>query len=150
MEQFKKNLNKIGFTLVELLLSMSLVFIIVGFSIPVTKSFLDQNEFDVAFRFITGAVRKAHIYSMSGKNDSIWGYRIQSNTVIVFSGATYATRTTSLDEVSTFSDKISASGASEIVFAKVTGLPNTTGNVNISNTFKSKSISINSKGIVTY
>lgn len=142
-------LLKKGFTLFELLLSISLVSIIAVFSIPITKSFLDQNELDGAFRIILTSIRKSQIYSITGKNDSAWGTKVENGKVTVFSGNNFASRASNFDEISGFSNKVSFTGTTEFVFTKLLG-ETTNSSISITSSSKTKIISVNPKGIANY
>ena len=86
----------------------------------------------------------------SGKGDSKWGVEILSNQVVVFKGNSYATRITSADEPLNFSGGVIASGLSEIVFEKISGITTNTGTITLTGGSEIKNININAKGTVTY
>lgn len=139
-----------GYTLVELLLSISLIAIIAGSAFPITRNFLDRNEFDSAFRLAVNGIRTAQINSQTGKNDTNWGVSFQSGAIIVFSGTSYATRATSFDASSSISTKITITGASEIIFDKVTGNSSTAPTLTVAGNGYSKTITVNKKGLPIY
>jgi prepilin-type N-terminal cleavage/methylation domain-containing protein len=139
-----------GYTLIELLLAISLVLIIAGFSIPVTNSYLRQNELNIAFRVIASSIRKANIYSTTGFHDSVWGFRIGQGNITVFNGNTYATRNSQFDEISSIPSAVNISGINESFFAKVTGVPAITGNITLNNPTGNRVITLNSRGFITY
>ena len=143
-----KKLN--GYTLIELLLSVTLLGIISVSAFPVTRNFLDRNEYDSAFRLTVNALRTSQIYSQTGKNDTNWGVSFQSGVLVVFGGASYALRDSSYDEFSSISTKVTVTGATEIVFDKVTGNSTTVPTLTIAGNGFSRNVVINKKGIPIY
>jgi len=140
-----------GFTLIEVLLSIAGVAIIAGISIPVYQSFQVRNDLDIATVEIAQSARRTQTLSQAVDGDTSWGIKIQSGSVAVFKGVSYAARDSTFDEVFEVPTSITASGISEIVFAKFTGLPQTTGTITLtSNTNETRTITINAKGMVSY
>lgn len=139
-----------GFTLVEMLLSVAIITVITAFSVPLMVSYSSRNELDIEAVELTSALRKAQQYARTSYGDSTWGVNIQSGSVTVFKGASYATRDPSYDEVSSIPGSITASGLTAVVFSKLVGLPDTSGTITLtSNTTSTKNIYINAQGIVT-
>jgi len=146
----KKLSKKFGYTLVEILLVVSLIAIISVSAFPVTRNFLDRNEYDSAFRLAINGIRSAQLYSQTGRHDTAWGVSFQSGAIVVYSGPTYAGRNPTFDETSPISTKISITGASEINFDKVTGNSPTSPTITISGNGFSRNVIINRKGLPIY
>jgi len=140
-----------GFTLIEILLSVAAITIIAGISIPVYQSFQVRNDLDIATVEIAQSARRAQTLSQAVDGDTSWGIKIQSGSIVVFKGVSYAARDITFDEVFDVPTSITPSGVSEIVFAKFTGLPQTTGTITFtSNANETRTITINAKGVVSY
>lgn len=140
-----------GFTLLEILLSVGLITILAGLSMPVAQRFQVQNDVLIASTTIAQNMRRAQIESQAVNGDSTWGIKIQSGSVVVFQGTNYASRVTTYDETFDLPTSITPTGLGEVVFAKMTGLPTTTGTVTLTdNAGVVKTIVINSMGNVTY
>ncbi len=140
-----------GFTLIEILLSVAAITIIAGISIPVYQSFQVRNDLDIATVEIAQSARRAQTLSQAVDGDTSWGIKIQSGSIVVFKGVSYAARDITFDEVFDVLTSITPSGVSEIVFAKFTGLPQTTGTITFtSNANETRTITINAKGVVSY
>ncbi|MDQ3158919.1 MAG: type II secretion system GspH family protein [bacterium] len=139
-----------GFTLLEVLLSISIIVALTGLSAPVYLGFQQRNDLDVATTGVANAIRRAQLLSQSSEGDATWGVYVASGQFVVFKGGSYATRETPEDEASSMSGAVAASGASEVVFNKLTGNPQTTGNITLSNAGETRNITINAKGIVAY
>lgn len=144
-------MRRSGFTLIELLLSIALIGIIAGISLPVYVSFQTRNELATTTSTVVDTLRRAQNYARTGMNDSQWGVSIQANSLVLFKGSTYASRDMTMDEVSTLPGSVVASGLGEVVFSKMLGAPTVTGSVVLaSSTGDTKTMTVNNKGMVAY
>lgn len=140
-----------GFTLLEVLLSLAGITIIFGISIPIYQSFQVKNDLDITANTWVQTLRRAQVLSEAVDGDSTWGVKIQPAGLILFKGASYGARDTTFDEIFTVPTSISASGTTEIVFAKFTGNPLATGTTTLTaSTAETRTININAKGTLTY
>ncbi len=146
----KKLNHEQGFTLLELLLSVAIIAILAGLSLPVYRTLLSKNDLDVAAVTVAQSLRRAQILSQAVDGDMTWGLKVQSGSIVIFRGASFAARDTTFDETFSTSTTIGVSGTTEIVFAKMTGLPQSTGAVTLSSETDTKSVTINAKGMVDY
>jgi prepilin-type N-terminal cleavage/methylation domain-containing protein len=137
-----------GFTLVELLIVIALLAIIAGVTFPFYSNILFRNSVDISNQAVSQSLRRAQLLSQSGESDSSWGIYLTSSTLTVFSGDTYATRTTSLDENHGLSDGLTITGDTEIVFEKFTGDLPTAKSITLELDTEQKTISLNTKGLV--
>ncbi len=146
-----------GFTLIELLLTVSIISVIGILSTGFYSRFLLQNAVANTSDQLIADLRKAQMYSMTGKynlTNTTWGVRYGSNTITLFLGSSYATRNSAFDETFTVSPSVTISGFTELVFAKTTGLPtggnpSNTPTIVISGGSSSKTITVNSQGIAS-
>ena len=146
-----KNKAVQGFTLIEVLLSLSVMAIIAGMGAPVYHSYERQNDLDIATGTIVQYLRRAAISAEAMAGDAPWGVSIVPGKATLFRGATFATRNQNFDEIFTLSNTITASGLSEIVFTKMTGMPETTGSITLTTSaYASRTININSQGMVAF
>lgn len=141
-------LNK-GFTLIELLLVMAIFMVIASSSAAFFSNFILQNAVGNTQDQLVGQLRKAQIYAMMGKSNSGWGVNLSGNTLTLFQGSTFASRTVAFDEVFVKNMNVTVSGLTEIDFAKTTGLPNTTASISISGIGSTKTVTVNSQGVVS-
>lgn len=140
-----------GFTLLEMLLSATVIGMLVLAGLPVYESFVRRNDLDLTTQSVVSSLRRAQTYARGSHGDSAWSVRVVSGTATLFKGTNYATRDASLDETISLPGTISTSGLSEIQFASFSSAPNTTGSIILtSNTNDSRTISINAKGMVSY
>lgn len=144
-----KKLNK-GFTLLELLLSIALISVLAGFSLPIYRTLIKKNDLDIAVNSIAASMRRAQILSQAVDGDISWGVKVQSGSIVVFKGASYTTRDTAYDESFDLQSGTNPSGTTEVVFAKLTGLPQSTGTTTLTSESDTRTVSINAKGMVGY
>lgn len=136
-----------GFTFIELLLIVGLIMMI-GTSTNIFYSrFMMQNAVSDTTDLLVGTVRKAQLYSMSGRHDGGWGVAVHAGELTLFQGASYDFRDTSADEISTFNDNVSLGDFTGIVFEKTTGLPNISPTITISGGSDTRTVTINNQGI---
>lgn len=145
--KFKSNY---GFTLLELLLSVAVISALAGLSLSVYRTLLQKNDLDIAAVTIAQSLRRSQLLSQTVDGDTTWGVKVQSGSIVVFKGASYATRDTAFDETFEVLGTIGIGGVTETVFSKFTGLPLTTGTLNLSTEGDSRSVSINEKGTVSF
>jgi len=142
---------KNGFTLLELLLSVVIIVIVFGLTIPVLQSFQSKNDLDVAIVTTAQSLRRAQSLAQASDGDSAWGVYIQSGSITMFKGSTYVGHNSSTDETFTLPSDINPATTTQIIFNKFSGLPTATSIINLtSNNNVTKTITINSKGTVSY
>ena len=139
-----------GFSLLELLIVIGIFTILFSISTSVFNSFKIRSDLQVVTNSIVEALRSAQSGAQSGKSDSKWGVKVLSNQVVLFQGNTYATRNSSFDQSFSFPGGISASGLSEVIFEKISGITSNIGDINISNNDSQRVLSVNSKGSINY
>lgn len=142
---------KRGFTMIEVMLSLAIIGVLAGISAPIYQSFQVRNDLDIAAVTIAQSMRRAQVLSEAVDGDATWGVDVRSGSITVFKGATYAGRDTTFDELSPMPTSITPSGFGGAVFAKFTGLPQTTGTITLtSNANETRTITINAKGTISY
>lgn len=140
-----------GFTLIEVLLSVSLVALIAGLAAPVLFSLPGRTDFDAAGMNVVNTIRRAELLARGGTLDTPWGVRIETSRVVLFSGPNFASRDQSRDEEIIFPNGVVAAGLNEVVFSKLRGEPSATGTILLTSPAgKLANISVNSKGLVQY
>lgn len=144
-------IKQAGFTLLEVLLSISVIIIITGISIPLYQSFQNRNDLEIAAITTAQSLRRAQILSQGMDGDTNSGVHIQSGDITVFHGVNYSSRDITLDEIFTIPSSIVTSGIPEVIFNKFTGLPQTTGTITFTSVNNEvRNITINEKGMVNY
>jgi uncharacterized repeat protein (TIGR02543 family) len=120
---------KKGFSLLEVLLIITIIVVIFSFSIPFSLKLYHTQLLEGARNDIVDVLQRAKHNAILQKNDSSFGVQIDAglDNFVLFQGASYADRVQSLDEVYDLLPGIAVFGPAEIVFSKLTGLPSVTG-----------------------
>jgi len=134
-----------------MLLSIAALSIIAGIGVPVYQSLQVRNDLDIAATTVAHDARRAQLLAQASDGDSPWGVSVSTAQIILFKGASYASRDSTFDELSSIPTTITSSGFTEIVFNKYTGLPQTTGTITLTSIAGNlRTITINAKGTITY
>ncbi|MEI6532820.1 MAG: prepilin-type N-terminal cleavage/methylation domain-containing protein [Candidatus Roizmanbacteria bacterium] len=137
-----------GFTLLETIITISIVSVISVLVIPFFSRFLIQNALMTSYDTTIVMIRKAYTYSYYGRNGSNWGIYNNGNTLIMYSGNSYLLRTVQYDETVTLQPKITISGLTEVNFTERTGAVGTAITFTVNSPYQSKTIIINKLGQV--
>lgn len=144
-------MNHRGFTLLEVMLSVAILTLITGLSLPVYETFMRRNDLDLTTQQLAASLRRAGTYARGVNRDSAWSVEVQPTVVTLFQGTNFATRNQIYDEKFAMPASITVSGLSEIQFAKLSAAPNTTGSITLtSSTNATRTITINAKGMVEH
>ncbi len=138
-----------GFTILEILLSVAMISILVGASVPLYSIYSSRDVVTQGSYLVVNSLYTAKIHSMSGKDDDIWGIYLQSSGVTFYKGESFNLRDASYDYFIDFQEEVSISGINDISFDKK-GISSQSGTVTISNQGQEKSITINEEGIIDY
>ena len=143
--------DKFGFTMIEILLSVALLSALASMSIPIFRAFRIRNDLAIVINTTAQSFHRAQILSQSMSHDDVWGVYVHDRNIVIFRGDDYASRDVDFDEVFNIPSSITTSGLSEVVFDKLTGTPQNVGSIIFStNINENKTITINSKGMVDY
>lgn len=146
-----------GFTLIEIILTMSLIAITSMISVPILIDSSRRNDLDISINTAVVAARRANLLARSSEGDRSWGAHFEGPQLTIFKcpsvgDCTYQGRLasdTDFDEQFVISSAISISGTVDYVFEKITGYT-TGGSTNFINNNDTKSVSINPNGLVNY
>jgi len=142
---------KKGFTLLEVILTITLIFLIASIGAPILRNAQIKNDLDVAINTTVQSLRRVQFLARAVDGDISWGVRINTGEIIVFRGTNFLTRNTAFDEVFKISDTISLSGINEIVFSKFTGEPQIFGSITFTSIDNEvRIINLNQKGTINY
>ncbi|OIO07953.1 hypothetical protein COX68_02010 [Candidatus Falkowbacteria bacterium CG_4_10_14_0_2_um_filter_41_15] len=140
-----------AFTLIEMLLSVSVMAILTGIMVPIFLSFQTRNDVDIASLALVRSIRRAEQLSRNGEGDSAWGVNLLSGEIAVFKGSTYTGRDAAYDEIFSIPNNISFTGTSSMAFSQLYGWPSASSTINLTSVNnETRTININSKGSVNY
>lgn len=121
--------HKRGFTLLELLLSISVIAVIGGVGAPIYASLQTHSDLATAAQLITQAARRAQTRAWANEGDSNWGLYLTTGQAVIYKGDSYAGRDSTYDETYTISGSLVITGDSDYLFAKVTGTADAAGTI---------------------
>jgi prepilin-type N-terminal cleavage/methylation domain-containing protein len=146
--------GKRGFTLVEILITVSITIILAAAAFPVYGSLQVSAQLNENSSQIIQALRTAKQRSLAGYNNSEHGVKFVANSYVLFQGSSYAVRQSTYDRSVTLDSPLGlfwsfGGGVDEINFSKGVGVPNTTGTITLVHDVSgTRTISINSLGMV--
>ena len=137
--------------MLEIALSLAILGIMFGISMPVYRIFMIRNDLDIATMTLVQDLRRAQTLSQVAHGDSTWGVHIGVGSILIFKGVSYAARDVSFDEDTSMPTSITVSGLNTIMFTKLTGTPQSTGTTTLTSSANEiRNITINEKGMVDY
>lgn len=137
--------------MVEMVLSIALLTLIVGMTLPAFRTFSIRNDLDIAVNQIVQNLYRAQTLSQIGDGDINWGVHMATGSILVYKGASFASRDMTYDEITDISPSIAITGVVDVTFSKFTGLPQTTGTTTLTSTANEiRNVTINAKGMVNY
>lgn len=140
-----------GFTLIEMLLSVAVIVVLAGLSLPVYFTAQSRNDTASAAETIASALRRAEMYARGNDGDTQWGVNFQASGVTLFSGSSYASRVTANDEPLSLPGNMTLSYSGDVLFSKFSGVPAVTPTITLtSSTGDTATVTINAKGMVNY
>ncbi len=150
---FPKALLIKGFTLVEVIVVVSIMVTLIGMAVVGFKNFASFQQYNQAVNSVEFVLNETRLSARSAESDSSHGVKFTANSITQFVGDTYSAIDPS-NKVTTFTlvtlNPVLTGGVDEIVFTKLTGLPVASGIVEVSGVSFSAvtDIEITSGGIV--
>ena len=148
--------SKRGVTLVELLVATAILVTIAAVGIAVFNRLIEQTALDSSVQQVLSIFEEARSRTLASENDQQFGVHLATSSVTLFVGSTY-NASASTNKVTTLVRRVSISdismtgGATEVVFARLTGKASVTGTITltlISDTSQTHTLTINSTGLV--
>ncbi|HNV12945.1 MAG TPA: type II secretion system protein [bacterium] len=142
--------SKKAFTLLEVLLTVSILVLSAGVMSPIYFSAKNKEDLSSSVDMVVASLRRAQALSIGGQHDTSWGVKVLNGNIIVFSGNDFLSRNSAFDEKILTNKNIIISGNNEFVFDKITGSTSDFGSVILSLRLNSNTISVNKRGIVSH
>lgn len=136
-----------GFSLIEILLVVALTAILGVSVVTVGQRFLVNNHLENKSNELVWLLNTARLNSISGKESSLWGVAVTNSEMIAFKGSSYADRDQAFDLTFAVPTSLGIS-TGEVVFAAVTGEPDSPLSYTITGQGASHSITVNDLGVV--
>lgn len=137
--------TKSGFTIVELILVVAIISLLAASSAPFLSRFTTVNNLEVAVDNTVSSLRKAQAFAMDGKNDTTWGVCVNSANIRLYRG-TCASPTYNEDFGM---NGVTISGFTQVTFSDDRGVPSSAITITLTNSFGSRTVSMNAVGGMT-
>ncbi len=139
---------KNGFTIIELILVISIIGVLMAATTPFMSSFMLRNNWHVATDRVASEVYKAQNYAMSGKTISgsnVWGVCVTGSIFRMFNGSCAAPN---FFEDFSFPRGVTISGITSVTFDSLRGLPSSVSTIVVSSGVGSSSVTLSGSGMV--
>lgn len=110
-----------GFTFIEVILVLAIIMVVGVSSVVFSNNFLIGESLEGTFEVLRSDIRKAQLYSMNGRNGSVWGVALRDGRLVLFIGTGYEYRDSAFDEIFVLPRGVTLSGFDEAVFARESG-----------------------------
>jgi hypothetical protein len=127
---------------------LAIISVMLGIGFVAYRNFQVKSDIDTVQESIIQSLRRAQVLAQASREDDDWGVYIQSQEITIFKGNDYSLRDPNFDEATEYSKKVIPSQNYEIIFEKFSGAPQYIGNIELSSKDNTKTISVNSKGLI--
>ena len=138
-----------GFTLLEILIAMSIVIVLIGFAYFIGFDFYRNQALRSDEITVVSILRTARSRAMANINQAPHGFAFQNDRYILFQGSSYASRNQAYDEVTGISPLMTATGTEEVVFEQLSGNANAS-TILLFTSAASSTIFINNEGRIDW
>jgi len=143
-------LNKKGFTLIEIILVMTLLVMVLGFGLITGFDSYRRDALRAERNTVISVLQKARSQAINNVNNSKHGFYFDGTNYIVFEGTSSDSRISEKDLLIPKNSVITATGSVEIVFDQLMGNTVQTGDFILSDDTSSTTISINQEGRINW
>lgn len=138
--------NSSGITIIELLIVIALISTLGVMSISYYSNFLTQNSQDNTTYRLLQSLRKAQMYSMTGRGNQNWGVRYDSPQKKI---TLYQNGTSAFDESFTINSNTTAiTSFSNVLFDRITGKPSSNQTIFVTGIGLSHTIRVINPGLI--
>jgi len=137
-------LDQLGVTLLELLLSISILLLLSALAVPMGLRYLASTNHTTTVDQITSSLRTAQTNAMAEKGSGVWGVCLVSGDTIRFFADSCDTPTFQLNYP--IPNTVAVNNLPTIIFDNVRGEPNQSATVTVNSNQYSSSIIINAAG----
>lgn len=149
----RNTMKRDGFTLVELLVSVSLLIFIALIVYSGFRGYVAQQQFEAGVTEVHALLQEARDRTLAAEDDVSHGVHLEASSVTLFTGVNYSQwlpgTTTEEFNGLTITPSLS-NGTTSISFARLTGVPTATGTILLTSTYSgaTSSITILGTGII--
>lgn len=155
VKKFKDQKFTTGFTLIELLVVIGITGILLSLSLFVGNDFYRVYALSSERDNLISYIRKARSRALSNYNQSSHGFAVSSSRYIIFQGSSYASRSSTWDQIFNISPGIimnwqTESSSKEIVFSPLAATSSASGTIYLNDGISTSSIQINYEGRIDW
>ena len=133
-----------------MLLVIGIGALLAGLTMPIGWRFYQLQVANETVAGFQNSFRSAQSNARLAKNDRSFGVKLFADQYVLFQGGTYVSRDLLGEEIFPFpSGETIASTTSEVVFAKVSGLPSATSTITLTLFGRSHTLTIGDAGVIT-
>ena len=149
--------DKNGFTLLEILIAISILVIMISIAATVGRSFSDAVNLDNSAKMVEANIKLAKTRSVNALNDTNYGVHFEDNYIVIFVGGIFDDSDPT-NEIINLSDgiktqNVSFAGGGDLIFNRLTGVTDNFGSLEVAlikDSSKKRQIVINKEGQVNY
>jgi prepilin-type N-terminal cleavage/methylation domain-containing protein len=143
-----------GFTLIEILIVLALMVILISIGYATFRNIKNLQVLNSTMSDVVSAVHKAKALSLASLDSSVWGVHFESDKVIIFKSQTYNSQSPDNEVLeiihpAEISNIGLGGGVDDVYFERITGMPSTTGRIDITVSSLSKSFRIDAFGQIS-
>ena len=143
-----------AFTLIEILFVISILGILLAIVLPQFNNMRSNQILNSSVADIVSVINKASSQSLASLDSSVYGVRFDSDKVTIFKGTSFDVNSPTNEIVlvnspASISNISLTGGVASFYFNRLTGIPSATGNVTVTVSSVSKSITIDSLGKIS-
>ena len=150
-------LNRKGFTLVEFLITLSILAVLTTIIFIPMSALRNSKALQITAEDILSLLNEARDNTLSAKDSYAYGTRFESSRAVLFRGTSYSSsdpsnKTADIDGAVEISNISLAGGGQEVLFQRLTGKTSQSGTITIrlkSNVSKTKTILIEASGVAS-
>ncbi len=152
-----KFVKKNGFTILELLLVISIMSILSAIVLTTYVDFRRHESLSKDTETVVQVLNQARNQTISSRNQSVYGVHIASSTITIFTGGTYdqnspTNQVINLNPIDTIVNLSLNGGGVDVVFRRITGETGNYGTVTIASTglTNTRTVTIYETGVVEF
>lgn len=135
-----------AFTLIELILVVSIITIVAASSSPLLIRFFNHSQFESASHQLISTINKAQEYALANKDNAVWGICLYNSQVRLFSASC---ESPGIKEDFSLPASVSVSGLTTTTFSPLRAEPSGQLTITLQGPTNSQNININALGAIT-
>lgn len=141
-----------GFTLPELLIVLATAMLLLALTGTIGVNTFPKHQLRSETQTVVQMLRQAQTFTITRREDSVWGVHLTAADATLFAGASYVARDSDHDQVHVLPAGITPSGLTDVIFEALRGITSDTGTITLTAdaTSESATITINANGVIEH